>query len=135
MSFLGGASGLENVDFRFNFVGFVRNSFLEWLTWAGFWGHGRRYCCSDAPWLCCSVGARLDGCHLAAFVSTMLVGNLVFSRRRCLQHDLGACAAVLPSAVLVLTWLILPVVICLSQRLSHACLSISFNTVKLRMAH
>ena len=34
-----------------------------------------------------------------------------------------------------LTWLILPVVICLSQRLSHACLSISFQMVKLRMAH
>ena len=32
-------------------------------------------------------------------------------------------------------WLILPVVICLSQRLSHACLSTNFNTVKLRMAH
>jgi len=31
--------------------------------------------------------------------------------------------------------LILPVVICLSQRLSHACLSISTSTVKLRMAH
>ena len=34
-----------------------------------------------------------------------------------------------------ITWLILPVVICLSQRLSHACLSISFTTAKLRMAH
>ena len=33
------------------------------------------------------------------------------------------------------TWLILPVVICLPQRLSHACLSISFYMVKLRMAH
>ena len=33
------------------------------------------------------------------------------------------------------TWLILPVVICLSQRLSHACLSISSQMVKLRMAH
>ena len=33
------------------------------------------------------------------------------------------------------TWLILPVVIRLSQRLSHACLSISTYTVKLRMAH
>ena len=32
-------------------------------------------------------------------------------------------------------WLILPVVIRLSQRLSHACLSISNCTVKLRMAH
>ena len=36
---------------------------------------------------------------------------------------------------IVVTWLILPVVICLSQRLSHACLSISTCTVKLRMAH
>ncbi len=33
------------------------------------------------------------------------------------------------------TWLILPVVICLSQRLSHACLSISSYMAKLRMAH
>ena len=35
----------------------------------------------------------------------------------------------------VAIWLILPVVICLSQRLSHACLSTYLNTVKLRMAH
>ena len=33
------------------------------------------------------------------------------------------------------TWLILPVVICLPQGLSHACLSISIYTVKLRTAH
>ena len=33
------------------------------------------------------------------------------------------------------TWLILPVVICLSKRLSHASLSISDYTVKLRIAH
>ena len=32
-------------------------------------------------------------------------------------------------------WLILPVVICLSQRLSHACLSTDLQTVKPRMAH
>ena len=32
------------------------------------------------------------------------------------------------------TWLILPVVICLSQRLSHASLSLSVSTAKLRMA-
>jgi len=31
--------------------------------------------------------------------------------------------------------LILPVVICLSQRLSHACLSTRLDTAKLRMAH
>ena len=36
---------------------------------------------------------------------------------------------------MLVTWLILPVVICLSQRLSHACLSINNYTVKLRMAH
>ena len=35
----------------------------------------------------------------------------------------------------LVTWLILPVVICLSQRLSHACLSISIYIAKLRMAH
>lgn len=35
----------------------------------------------------------------------------------------------------ILIWLILPVVICLSQRLSHACLSINNYTVKLRTAH
>ena len=32
-------------------------------------------------------------------------------------------------------WLILPVVICLSQRLSHACLSTYLDMVKLRKAH
>ena len=33
------------------------------------------------------------------------------------------------------TWLILPVVICLSQRLSHACISTYLHIVKPRMAH
>ena len=44
---------------------------------------------------------------------------------------------VLPAPVCwrIVTWLILPVVICLYQRLSHACLSRSTSTVKLRMAH
>jgi hypothetical protein len=37
--------------------------------------------------------------------------------------------------VLIDTWLILPVVICLSQRLSHACLSTNRFKVKPRMAH
>ena len=35
----------------------------------------------------------------------------------------------------LVTWLILPVVICLPQRLSHACLSLSDYTVRLRTAH
>ena len=38
-------------------------------------------------------------------------------------------------SLMIVIWLILPVVICLSQRLSHACLSISNYTAKLRMAH
>src|SRR5579862_1503550 len=45
----------------------------------------------------------------------------------------GTAASPMPFKVV--TWLILPVVICLSQRLSHACLSISNCTAKLRMAH
>ena len=43
--------------------------------------------------------------------------------------------ALLQATDLHITWLILPVVICLFQRLSHACLSIRSCTAKLRMAH
>ena len=45
------------------------------------------------------------------------------------------CVQIAPLSRCVETWLILPVVICLSQRLSHACLSISIQMVKLRIAH
>ena len=57
---------------------------------------------------------------------------------RSLSGELGRCeiaSCVFASVFKIVTWLILPVVICLSQRLSHACLSISNYTVKLRMAH
>ena len=50
---------------------------------------------------------------------------------------LGACLQVLCYTWLAEaeeTWLILPVVICLSQRLSHACLRINLYTVNLPMA-
>ena len=47
----------------------------------------------------------------------------------------GSRHSAVPAASLVDAWLILPVVICLSQRLSHACLSTDFHTVKPRMAH
>jgi hypothetical protein len=50
-----------------------------------------------------------------AKVSVGLVGDLPFTREA--------------------TWLILPVVICLSQRLSHACLSTCRIKAKPRMAH
>ena len=57
-------------------------------------------------------------------VASVPGGNSVFHRTVC--HN---------TVLTIVTWLILPVVICLSQRLSHACLSISTCTVKLRMAH
>ena len=55
-------------------------------------------------------------------------------------HGLRTEKKVLPSdgrrnSCTIAIWLILPVVICLSQRLSHACLSTYFYTVKPRMAH
>ena len=41
---------------------------------------------------------------------------------QCVESSTGGLAAI---RARIVTWLILPVVICLSQRLSHACLSIS----------
>ena len=59
------------------------------------------------------------------------------ARRAVARVATGAPLAGAPARhpVRIATWLILPVVICLSQRLSHACLSISNYTAKLRMAH
>jgi hypothetical protein len=58
---------------------------------------------------------------------------------RCWKGEVGQPTLPPTSPTLFLsptaTWLILPVVICLSQRLSHACPSISDFTVKLRKAH
>ena len=53
----------------------------------------------------------------------------------CIPRRLSRLRLGCPAWDVIETWLILPVVICLSQRLSHACLSISFYTAKLRMAH
>ena len=73
-------------------------------------------------------GIRMESVQLSGFCLTC---QPTLQRQR---HSF--CDAVLQGRVgLVTTWLILPVVICLSQRLSHACLSISFYTAKLRMAH
>ena len=64
-----------------------------------------RALCSTAP------GTRTAG-------ASAPVSELLCPARR------GVAAA--PAAAFkIVTWLILPVVICLSQRLSHACLSIS----------
>jgi hypothetical protein len=71
---------------------------------------------------------------------TMLT-NVAFTNTCCGRRlaSVGGCRALFESTFwcvsqMVVTWLILPVVICLSQRLSHACLSVN-NVMKLRMAH
>ena len=62
--------------------------------------------------------------------------TLVNVRFRAIIVEIKRCFVVVKlDHAQISIWLILPVVICLSQRLSHACLSISFYTVKLRMAH
>ena len=72
-----------------------------------------------------------------------LWGNQYFGFMPCNEHPLGKVTSVASIWCCIfwciwniVTWLILPVVICLSKRLSHACLSINkICTVKLRMAH
>ena len=86
-----------------------------------FLGHNFEWArINSMPWVfvCCKAVLKWFGCQ-ATWDSCPLY---------CLSQMLLAVS-------LEATWLILPVVICLSQRLSHACLSISFYTVKLRMAH
>ena len=62
------------------------------------------------------------------FINTFLIcGSLVESQWRVKRYSTaeGSPFAVLCLFITRVTWLILPVVICLSQRLSHACLSIN----------
>lgn len=67
------------------------------------------------------------------FDAACLVSSVVrFGRSSAASSPAGRSRA---SSCTTATWLILPVVICLSQRLSHACLSTNLYTVKLRMAH
>ena len=73
------------------------------------------------------VAPRAQACGAAGGAPSGATSNLEISPRA--QARVGQ-----PRRTIV-TWLILPVVICLSQRLSHACLSISNYTAKLRMAH
>ena len=63
---------------------------------------------------------------------TRVAGGACRRRRKRTRNGVGR----LPSrSSRIVIWLILPVVICLSQRLSHASVSTSSSTVKLRMAH
>ena len=70
--------------------------------------------------------------------TTILLSLDKNDKARCKQDALKSVPVPLASVLFIkriVIWLILPVVIRLSQRLSHACLSISNYTVKLRMAH
>ena len=70
-------------------------------------------------------------------VSALMAQVAVYSvvHHKCPRRGVGCMRSRSPLEGREPTWLILPVVICLSQRLSHACLSISFYMAKLRMAH
>ena len=83
--------------------------------------------------------AATTGGRATHFSSRLRLVGVVFVRSvRSLRRPFGSSwlagrgvLAVAPVDI----WLILPVVICLSQRLSHACLSTNLHKVKLRMAH
>lgn len=79
---------------------------------------------SSAPWV--PLGSVVETALAKLSVAARLGTRLLAGNVEVLGLGLGRTIA---------TWLILPVVICLSQRLSHACLSTSLNTVKPRMAH
>jgi hypothetical protein len=77
--------------------------------------------------LCAGLAGVIRTCHRFLLVS--VAGNNSETSTRTLAVWVG-CEVLLPlgglaSRCRIVTWLILPVVICLSQRLSHACLSIS----------
>ena len=103
---------------------------------------GCKCCVCTVTWSCnrCSrVGFSQMKLHSSVSCLCLpCVTKLTDGCRTCAAKVLPH-GSVLPCAHLgggyIQTWLILPVVICLSQRLSHACLSISFYTAKLRMAH
>ena len=101
----------------------------DWYGW-GLWCWCRVLTdcqnCSSLQRSCVSRRTGAVGCGMCPAGVSFDLAAL-----RLLQNG---CVAMRPIWKVV-TWLILPVVICLSQRLSHACLSISTCTVKLRMAH
>ena len=77
-------------------------------------------------------GRRFGPSPLGRHANPLALSSARWEGARCFARTLGAQSAVLPGVASSLprprylaTWLILPVVICLSQRLSHACLSIN----------
>jgi putative hemolysin len=68
------------------------------------------------------VGSESPGLWVASN-AVLRAGAVSVEKTYCCRH--GGELPIFRRALKVVTWLILPVVICLSQRLSHACLSIS----------
>jgi hypothetical protein len=117
----------------------VRTSLLRrTISWGTQWGQldGRSW---RPPLYGGGVGHRSGVCETSVEPRPCLDITKIsaLSRRGRVAVAVAEYPWVPPSgpASKIVTWLILPVVICLSQRLSHACLSISNHTVKLRMAH
>ena len=66
-----------------------------------------------------------DGCLL--LVGGQSTGSSMCSLTPTLHHHPPTSTSLQKPRTYVATWLILPVVICLSQRLSHACLRLGFS--------
>ena len=106
---------------------FVVSSFRVWASLFLYW----EMTCRRTVW-------KFVGCLGAQVPTVYLLADLAqfrwLLRLRFLFERLcfwGCCLHCLRRV----TWLILPVVICLSQRLSHACLSTILLREKLRKAH
>ena len=76
---------------------------------------------------------RVTSCRLSDWILQEIIEESNMKIDTVYQVGVDIAAAV--KSRYMLFWLILPVVTCLSQRLSHACLSTHCRTVKPRMAH
>ena len=89
-----GPPGLANFDFRVLFLGTLKDfSFLGVFGWSLLLEAGVVFtipCCLVVGCLWMLAGA---GCHLAALVSTTLVGKIVSSCRGACVHGFRACDA------------------------------------------
>jgi hypothetical protein len=88
------------------------------------WRSGARPRCGGRAPRELSGGNRMAGHALERSSRDAPVGGLAPPASELLCPPCAGCRRGL-AALRIATWLILPVVICLSQRLSHACLSIS----------
>ena len=81
------------------------------------------------------LSAGVDGFHDSPVGESSVERNDCRALQRRLTDNDEKTGSLGRFIVTKVTWLILPVVICLSQRLSHASVRTSSRTVKLRMAH